>query len=823
MGMSLEQLLQSVGGAVSSEQDGLQKVALIDTHLMLQVEQGEEWATLQAAKANVLVQTPGQQVAEYIEQAIACYRLSLTYRSPQRDVLSWGRTMSHLGVAWRNRKFGSRADNLEEALACYQQLETELTEANDPFWAGLQANLANVWFERVVGDKRSNIEQAIIYATRARDVFDALDARSYWARCVCNLAHMYQERIAGDEQDNLDTAITLYQAALDTYEGRDRDSEWARFHNNLGAYYRARKSGDAVENIERSIQHYALALEIWTQDKFADDWARVQLNLGIAYRERQQGHRERNLRTAVSCLQGSLEVRTPLRFPTDWIRSQHSLALTMAELRDWQALITIAEAVMDHVDGLMTAVTSLYERRRLVGIVSAINNLGVLGALNQNSPPAAYLQLQSCRGLISHAMGDDTTRGRTPWRYPVGDGEVCVSFVVLPLDNEPLPVFIAYQTEGGERVQVVRLTGVDRQYLEALFEPKGTGESCWLSAYAASKETADDHPFQQAMTQVLHVLSDAFLPIWQVLSVLPATVKHLRIVSSGVLMLLPFAALRDTCNEQLLCQRFNIAHWVAGIPAQPAALRPTRQRALLSIIDPRRDLTFSREEGDYLHQLFPVSQMFIDDHATKSAVMDAMKVGEQYSHIHFACHGHFQWRHPEKSGLALAGEDVLAFDEIITAGQFAPDALVVLSACETGMMEYRELPDENYGLVLSFLLSGAGHVVSTLWAVPDYSTKWFMLRFYQAMMAGEDPTSALRTAQNWLRCATWGRLKRHPMGTSLLRHRHSRWSGRRESDAVASDTDRPFAHPFYWAGFILSTGALRRDDMVVQHDPIDSV
>ena len=94
--------------------------------------------------------------------------------------------------------------------------------------------------------------------------------------------------------------------------------------------------------------------------------------------------------------------------------------------------------------------------------------------------------------------------------------------------------------------------------------------------------------------------------------------------------------------------------------------------------------------------------------------------------------------------------------------------LVTLSACETGVGEWR--PGEGpISLAHAFAFAGAQNVVTSLWSVSDAKTKDLMLDFYTRIALGTPQVEALRDAQ-----------------LNFLYHHKGQW-----------------AHPFYWAGFVL--------------------
>lgn len=73
--------------------------------------------------------------------------------------------------------------------------------------------------------------------------------------------------------------------------------------------------------------------------------------------------------------------------------------------------------------------------------------------------------------------------------------------------------------------------------------------------------------------------------------------------------------------------------------------------------------------------------------------------------------------------------------------------LVTLSACETGLTDFRSITDEYIGLPSIFLYAGSPTVVSSLWTVNDLSTAFLMIEFYQNMRAGNSVVLALNKAQ----------------------------------------------------------------------------
>jgi CHAT domain-containing protein/Flp pilus assembly protein TadD len=141
-----------------------------------------------------------------------------------------------------------------------------------------------------------------------------------------------------------------------------------------------------------------------------------------------------------------------------------------------------------------------------------------------------------------------------------------------------------------------------------------------------------------------------------------------------------------------------------------------------------------------------------------------------------------------RSGLVLAGANLLGEqippsqqlaqmdDGWVTAEEAAlldlsGTELVVLSACATGLGMVAA-GEGVYGLRRALRLAGAGTAVVTLFEVPDRESSLLMHDFYEGLKGGKGKLGALREAQ-----------------LRLIKERRAAGGA---------------AHPFFWAGFILS-------------------
>jgi len=107
------------------------------------------------------------------------------------------------------------------------------------------------------------------------------------------------------------------------------------------------------------------------------------------------------------------------------------------------------------------------------------------------------------------------------------------------------------------------------------------------------------------------------------------------------------------------------------------------------------------------------------------------------------------------SGLLLSGvNDVVPGskeDGILTAYEASlldlrGTRIVVLSACETGLGEYKD-GEGVFGLQRAFEVAGVDYIIMSLWKVDDEVTSLLMTKFYNYLTLGDDVPVAFYKAQ----------------------------------------------------------------------------
>ncbi len=297
----------------------------------------------------------------------------------------------------------------------------------------------------------------------------------------------------------------------------------------------------------------------------------------------------------------------------------------------------------------------------------------------------------------------------------------------------------------------------------------------------------------------------------------------LWLVPHDVLHYLPLHALR--ADGPYLAERNPVCYTPSAsvMPYCHAKRKPVRGGRSLVLGDSRPDLPlpFAREEARRVAHLLGCEPL-LGPAARKAQVLATLadEAGRQAVDVlHIACHGTFDPAEALKSGLLLApdGDGGLLTAEEIFGIQMRAE-LVTLSACESGVNERRP-GDELIGLTRALIYAGTPSVLVSLWRVDDLATSLLMEQFYRAWRGGMGKAQALQAAQCWLM-----RLPRDEALTALRAARDQALAAYRQAGgedlrarqwwaALAARCseleeeyrpgDCPFAHPYYWAPFVL--------------------
>jgi CHAT domain-containing protein/tetratricopeptide (TPR) repeat protein len=193
-------------------------------------------------------------------------------------------------------------------------------------------------------------------------------------------------------------------------------------------------------------------------------------------------------------------------------------------------------------------------------------------------------------------------------------------------------------------------------------------------------------------------------------------------------------------------------------------------------------------------------KLMMDEAFTELSMETALH--QSYAVVHIASHFRFQPGNETQSFLLLGDGTHLTLADLKNMGQlFSGVDLLTLSACNTAVGD--RLGDgkevESFGVIAQ--KKGASAVMASLWPVMDQSTQLFMREFYRlhSDKPGITKGDALREAQLALL-----RGQIHGTASTATMSNSDRGDlGLTGQPAFTPDPKAPFAHPYFWAPFIL--------------------
>jgi CHAT domain-containing protein len=778
-----------------------------------------------------LIELPGGDPAANIENAIDQISRGLNSIDPRAELVSWANVQRSLARAYTQRMLGNRVDNLRTARKIIESVSAACPKEQFPeMWAEAQLALAGLAQEgRSI---EGTLEAARVMAT-ALDVYTRKDFPDRWAKVNLNIGSLFSVVFAStDKAEHFDSAWSHIEQALTVLTRQRSPTRWALAHHILGKLHMHRaeitdeNSREQAANI--AIDHFERALEARTLT--ADPAGRIETLKYVASIHFHHRAWNNALSVYVDAMRASdqllgaaftEEARLAEAGPASWVYS--SAAYCLEKLNDptaalicldWGKGRLLAEALavrdLDLVHLPATEIerirSSRHEVRRLefamrsADDASAERLAGLSEALRQarSNLAGAVAAATSASGLLNHTR-------LTP--HQLFDAIPAPGAIVVPLFTPVGAIVYLLIRAKAHDAQIIRVLLDDRTGPSLRYIIRGTQQAPgWWARYKSWRSgEATLSSWRDTITSTMDMLWELVLrPVAEALD------RHLPpdapaiVVPQGELSFLPFhAAGSANPGASCLLDRFTVTYapslYTLHTCQRRLAGRDRSTIRAVAAVNPTRDLPFAAAEADALEASIPKTDLRIltGGDAGKGSIE---AVAGEATHLHFACHGHYNHLDVMQSGLLLS-DGILTLSAILgTELNLSAARLVTLSACDTGLNEMRQSPDEFIGLPTAFLEGGACGVVSTLWPVADRATSLLMRRFYHGhMVEGLPPAQALRRAQLWLREATRSELAEHYLskkGPDTL-ERHEAFL---ELTLGGSD-ERPYQHPYYWAAF----------------------
>ncbi|MDZ8227687.1 CHAT domain-containing protein, partial [Nostoc sp. ChiVER01] len=611
--------------------------------------------------------------------------------------------------------------------------------------------------------------------------------------------------------------------------------EWAITQNNLGIAYRDRIKGDRADNIENAIAAFTAALTVRTSEALPIEWVETLWELGITYQNANQFPKAYNtFKSAIATIEFLRE---------EIVSGEESKRKQAEQFNEvYSRIVEVCRELNKTTEAI-----EYVERSKTRNLVEQI--------LERDSktifPPEVFTQLEKYRDEI--AVG----------QYQIQNGKAENPKVLAQhlqqlrnqrneLQNQYLPVgygfkFDSFQGSLDERTAIIEWYILNDKILAFIVTKKGEvtvwqsqpedrkALTDWIIQYLQNYYIQKDQWLNNLEEELKQLAS--ILHIDEILNQIPKHCDKLILIPHQVLHLFSLHALpvnQNSENSSCLLDLF-----VGGVSYAPSCqlLQQVQQRkrpdfkSLFAIQNPTGDLNYTDLEVQVIQSYFNTANVLKKTAATLTAIDNSNL--NTYHCAHFSCHGYFNLTNPGKSALILADAPItdtpikpdserylnlragethdldkcLTLDKIFSL-KLEKCRLVILSACETGLIDFRNTSDEYIGLPSGFLLAGSKAVVSSLWTVSDLSTAFLMMKFYENLQIINSVSLALNQAQQWLRNLTTEEFE-----ALLVKYQpqiEEIFAQLEEDDQILAEEHLlqtrhrqpyPFKNPFYWAAF----------------------
>ncbi|MBC1196177.1 CHAT domain-containing protein [Microcystis aeruginosa BLCCF158] len=836
----------------------------------------EDWARSQNNLGAAYLDRIRGERADNLELAIEAFNLSLEVYTREAFPYEWARSQNNLGNVYQTRIKGEKADNLELAIVAYKlSLKVYTRDAFPDEWARSQNNLGNTYV-RILGERIDNLEFTIVaynlslkLKVHTRDAFP-----DEWTRSQNNFRNTHVRPILGEITDNLELAIAAYNQSLEVYTREAFPEYWARSQNNLGnAYLHNRCFEDRfddreertenlklainreerTENLKLAITAYNLSLEVYTPTaypiyclgigrnlgntaNFIKDWETAIKGYNLAIEavenirlealnpQRQQEILSEAMDVYHGIVQCYLNLNQPDRALEYVERSKTRYLVQLLTDRDIYPKGNIPPTIITELDRLRRAIIG--EEQQLA-IQEQTRNRGVILTPDQRKQPILndYTHLNKLKQELNQLIDREITPIDPTFSLTQKVESIPLSEIQSLIDQDTaiLEWYIAGDSimafivtneglippnppsKGGDfdsEVQGVKVWQSSESELQTFIETIDNYLQLYYSENSKQEWIKKLPNFLQSFSEILHLT--------EIINLIPSTCQRLIIIPHRFLHILPIHAF--PIGEDKVLQNKYTVQYAPSCQLLQRIQQPQQNQLtpLLAIQNPTKDLIFTDLEVNIIATLFQPNQIIAKDNATQNTVTTQLKNSNHHCH-HFSCHGSFNPNKPLESALILAEQEPLTLGKIFELN-LKKSRLVVLSACETGMIDIQSISDEYIGLPSGFLFAGSQNVVSSLWTVNDLSTAFLMIKFYQILLDSNQQVSmaiALKTAQNWLR--NLNREKFTSESNKIISKLDNKKPRMAESykkiagQLLLQNTEEyPFQNPYYWAAFIAS-------------------
>ncbi|MEO0077832.1 MAG: CHAT domain-containing protein [candidate division WOR-3 bacterium] len=706
-----------------------------------------------------------------LDKARECLEQSLTLKKEIGDLRGEGVCLGVLANIYGD--LGDRDKVME-----YLHAAVEVFVRTDDQY-GQSANYANLGIEY---RRARNTALALEYLTRALKIKEWMGDNSGMGKCHTNLGDLYAE------VGRLDEARRHYDIALSFIEATGDQCDFGQVHEGLARV--CAMSGD----IEGAGEHYVTALAVYKTISASCYAKNCLASMARMYLDAEEYEKALgSCHEAVSSIEAMRSDGIPAdyrdRFWRDNVPLFDSTMLCHLALRDIAGALAYSERGKGRTIHDLMLMRGIEPERfkpeplsydEIAALAARLDRTMVLFRVTDHGtfafvlPPTGRLELVELPAFTARRLSD---------------------LVVQMEDNKPRRGWFGTYSEYKRAQEEASRLIADGKIEEASALLRSSQER-WFST----------------MEQTLAALSEELISrVFDKLA--PGT--RIVLVPNRALNILPLHACWRTEDgrKRYLLEDYEISYApncnILDLCQKREAESDSRSasRSLFAVANPAPpyELVFSEWEVDELARHFDQKEVLVKAEA-KQALLER---GRNAGVIHLSTHGIHDIGLSFNSRLKLGRDEELTLEEVFENLRLEKNWLVTLSACESGLLDYRDIADEFIGLQAGFLYAGAPTVIASLWSIADYTTALVMMKLYENICPHRmTKAAALRSAQLWLKELTAGEaLKILKAKEEVLEYseRMAREdiSPVRRAVSLEDPGSRPFAHPYFWAGYQL--------------------
>ena len=780
--------------------------------------------------------------AESAYQEALTIKRKLSQKQPQVYEPDVAMILNNLGVVFRNmRHLDSAESAYKESLKLYRILAEKQPQVYESYVAGTFNNLGNLLSDMHRPDSAESAFQEVLKLFRKLAEKQPQVHEPDIAMTLNNLGKVLSE------MRHFDSAESAFQDALQLYrrlaekEPQVYEPDVAMTLNNLGNVLREMRHLDSAESA------YKEALRFYRTYDIPDQMAGTLSSLSSMWMEKELWEDAAELLGEAKEKVERLRVETlsldrQMQIFREHFQIYEKLLVCLMKLGRIKDALVVAEAGKSRTLADLLALRHMMPHNVTGELAEEYNRILIQtrkleyqieqGGVNTSRVEfvKTHRHLQELIEDIRRADPDFMPYIQPPDIQEIQSlaKEAQSTLVLFRVTEQGSFVFLVFPDGSIDSIEVPEFTARTLDDMLVTFKNENT-EDGWLVRYYAYREAEgiDKEKARQVwldtMDTTLGKLYEQFLKY--IHQRLKGITDSLVFIPNRGLSILPLHACwwKENGTRKYLMDEFFI-RFAPSLSVFKRCLERKKtgrnQNMLLGAAnpDPPGNLVYSEWECKEIESMLGDERCLIlwNDKATKKELMQQV-VARPWEWLHFSCHGQYRPDAPLESAIYFADE-ALTLGEIFE-GMYLPEAwLVVLSACETGLVDYRDIADEHFGLPAGFLYAGAATVFSSLWMVNDLSTALLMRKIYEELVKGIGNETdgllkahSLNKAQRWLRDITAGELieilsrVENELGRPGKEANRMTWAQiapkTREMMYVFNPDDRPFEHPFWWAGF----------------------